>query len=93
MARDSRFLTVTQNGDATEGMLIGPPFNLLSISVGGTFTATIALQRSFDRGATYETVESYTAPVAKNMEVAENQFVRLACTAYTNGSPTLRLGY
>ena len=93
MARFSVTKTVSQNGDATDPTLVGPPFNLVSVSVTGSFTAIIALQRSFDQGSSWETVESYTAPIAKNMEVAETQYVQLICTSYNAGTPQLRLGY
>ena len=84
--------TVAALNDATTWMEV-PRKHLVSVSVQGSFTATIALQRSFDGGASAETIESYTAAVAKNMEPAEDQAIRLIATAYTAGSPTLRLAF
>ena len=84
--------TVAGINDATTPMAI-PRRELVSVSVQGTFVATIALQRSFDKAVTWETVESYTAPVAKNFEAAEDLHLRMIATAYTSGSPALRLGF
>jgi hypothetical protein len=66
---------------------------LFSVSLSGTFTATIWLQRSFDSGATWLDVESYTVPVEKNGEAAERQQVRLFCKTggYTNGTAVCRV--
>lgn len=85
--------TVAAVNDATAGMEV-PARTLVSVSVeGGAFVATIALQRSFDQGVTWFTIETYTAAVEKNMETAERQQVRLIATAFTSGSPALRLSY
>jgi len=40
----------------------------IDLSVSGTFTATVSLQRSFDDGTTWHTVEEYTAPTEKIIE-------------------------
>jgi len=42
--------------------------NKIDLSVSGTFTATVSLQRSFDDGTTWHTVEEYTAPTEKIIE-------------------------
>lgn len=39
----------------------------IDLSVSGTFTATVSLQRSFD-GSTWHTVEEYTVPTEKIIE-------------------------
>jgi hypothetical protein len=51
----------------------------VDLSVSGTFTATVTLQRSFDDGATWHDIETFTAPTEKAVE-------------YPNHSVKLRLG-
>lgn len=71
------------------------PFN---ISIKGTFSATIALERSFDGGTTWwpvtypdGTAITYTGAVSTNWEESEDEvFYRLKCT-YTSGTVTFRL--
>lgn len=36
---------------------------LISVSIRGSFTGTVTLQRSFDNGATWHDFDSWTAPV------------------------------
>lgn len=43
-------------------------YGQFTVSVSGTFVATITLQRSFDNGATWKDVEEITAQVEKNYE-------------------------
>jgi len=66
-----------------------PKFN---ISVSGFGTATVALQRSFDDGSSWKTIESYTADTEKYAtEVEAGVLYRLNCTAYTSGTIAYRL--
>lgn len=65
---------------------------LYSVSIGGTFVATLSLQRTFDGGATWLTIKTYTAAVEENLQVADSCQVRLQCTAYTSGTAVCRLG-
>ena len=63
--------TVTVTEDATGGTWsnnFSPPANpklpkqgKFTISISGTFSATVSLQRSFDGGSTWMAVASYTA--------------------------------
>lgn len=60
---------------------------MFTISISGTFDATIALQRSLDNGANWNTVESYTEATEKNVEVVSDFWVyRLRCTAFASGT-------
>jgi hypothetical protein len=64
--------------------------------VAGTFVATVALQRSFDEGATWNDLLSVTAPVTSSLtDGLENQIVwyRFKCTAYTSGQADVTLTY
>lgn len=65
-----------------------------NVSVQGTFTATIFLQRSCDGGTTWFDMESYTIPAEKVGETGEHLHVRLFCKTggYTSGTAACRLG-
>jgi len=70
-----------------------PLFRNFNISIQGTFTATVHLQRTFDDGATWETTATYTAPVSTaGEEIEKGVSYRLSCSAYTSGTATYRLG-
>lgn len=67
------------------------PFNA---SVSGPFTATVALQRSFDDGVTWLDVWTTTAPTEKLVETTEPGVLwRLGVRLgdYTNGTVKARL--
>jgi len=82
----------TAGGQQTDGVLL-PPTSLLSISIISTaFVGTIALQRSFDSGATWVTVLSWTDSVETTYTIDEEIIHRLAVTAFTSGSAAVRLG-
>jgi hypothetical protein len=64
-----------------------------NMSVWGTFTATVQLQRSFDDGATWLVCKEVTAPYeGVGIEVESKVLYRFACTQYTNGTINFRLG-
>ena len=73
-----------------------------TVSVSGFGTATVALQRSYDNGSTWHTIENYTADTERNGEewgsgVDTNgnrtkMLYRLNCTAYTAGTIAYYLG-
>lgn len=77
------------------------PFGfLVNVEIQGVFSATLQLQRSLDGGATFVPVAlfgqssplSITAPISFTHRDAErNAQYRVACTAYTSGTPTYRL--
>ena len=66
---------------------------MLTISLSGTWAATVALQRSFDSGSTWITVSSWTANTEVNVETHSDSTVqwKLATTAYTSGTVVARL--
>ena len=81
--------TFTGTGQSST-VVLAKDFNL---SLSGTFVATVAIQRSFDDGATWKTVESYTAEIESTGFEPEGggALYRLNCTAYTSGTVTYRL--
>ena len=86
---NSTFTAISQNSAEVKA----PNAELMTLSISGTFTGTIALQRSFDAGATWITVESYTVASEKNIEQASKDFIwRLATTAWSSGTATYYLG-
>lgn len=66
----------------------------MNISISGTFTGTIELQRSYDRGITWHAVDSFTAPEESSLTDLEiGVRYRLGCpTAWTSGTALCRLG-
>lgn len=71
-----------------------------NMSLWGTFTATVKLQRSFDAGTTWLTVSqdatgadaSYTAALSVvAIEPETGVLYRLNCTAYSSGTVNYRI--
>lgn len=68
-------------------------FRHFNLSIQGTFAATINIQRSFDRGATWETTDSVTTKVSTvGFEPERGVMYRLSCSGYTSGSVEYRIG-
>lgn len=66
------------------------------ITITGTWTATIALQRSIGEPGDWVTVASYTTNQSTSYtDSLDNQVIyyRLWCSAYTSGTPTCTLAY
>ncbi len=63
-----------------------------NLSLSGFGTATVELQRSFDQGATWLTVKSYTAAVERVVDDPEHGvYYRLECTSYSSGTILYRM--
>jgi len=71
-----------------------------NVSLWGTFTATVQVERSFDGGVTFLAVSkdtgggaaSYTAPCSVICDEPEKGVLyRLSCTAYTSGTVNYRI--
>lgn len=71
-----------------------------NLTIWGTFTGTVGLQRSFDEGATWHNVArdvygnatAFSAPVSIGVFEPENGVrYRLNCTAYSSGTIGYRL--
>lgn len=78
--------TGTGNSDAVD--IVGN-FN---VSLSGFGVATVAVQRSFDGGSTWVSVESFTADTQKRGLEAENGIkYRMSCSAYTSGTIAYRI--
>lgn len=67
---------------------------MVAISVDGTYTGTIQVQRSFD-GTNWKAIDEYVGAGATNDQndliVSTNQFLKIVATAWTSGSATARL--
>ncbi len=67
---------------------------IFDLSVSGTFTATVTLQRSFDAGSTWLDVETFTQGVEAVVDNADNTVkwrIGVATGDYTNGTAEVRL--
>lgn len=63
-----------------------------NISLSGFGTATVALQRSFDDGSSWKTVEEFTADAEQyGFEPEAGVVYRFNCSAYTSGTIAYRL--
>jgi len=66
----------------------------IDLSVSGTFAATVSLQRSFDDGSTWHTVEEYTVPTEKIIENPTQTVkwqIGIITGDWTSGSAVVRL--
>ena len=62
-----------------------------NLSLSGTFSATVIIQRSFDGGSTWKDIKSYTAAIEETgIEPESDVFYRLSCT-HSTGTVTYRL--
>lgn len=78
----------TGTGQSSSIELIGY-FNL---SLSGFGTGTVTIQRSFDSGASWKTVGSYTADTEYvGFEPEKGVLYRANCTAYTAGPIVYRI--
>lgn len=89
--------TFTATGQS-DGILLGGDYN---VSLWGTFSATVKLQRSFDGGTTWLDVSkdadgnaaSYTSAVSLIANEPEDggALIRLNCSAFTSGTVNYRI--
>ena len=65
-----------------------------NVSIWGTFTATVTLQRSFDAGTTWLDVATYTTSKEEVRQEPEGALYRLGCKTgqFTSGPVNVRLG-
>lgn len=72
--------------------LVCQPGETIALSIVGTYTATVQLQRSFDGGVTFYGVEDYAATGATNTQkdiiVSAPLAYKLVMTARTSGDAT-----
>lgn len=70
-----------------------PCLRKFNVSLYGTWSGTVSLERSFDAGATWETRATYTTNTSTILEEVEvNVFYRFNCTTYTSGTVNYRIG-
>lgn len=76
------------------GVSAGVPISLRgSLSLLGTFDATVLLERSADGGTTWGTVETYTAPAEATIDGSKIEYLyRVRCSEHTSGSISYALG-
>jgi hypothetical protein len=88
---------ITAVGIFTKGILpmkLSNSAGYLNISISGSFTGTVALQRSFDNGVTWHNVATYTDVIETSKTDKERGVrYRLGCpTTWTSGTALCRLG-
>lgn len=67
---------------------------LFDLSVSGTFSATVTLQRSFDSGSTWHDVETFTAAEEAVVDNADNTVkwrIGVKTGQFTSGTANVRL--
>lgn len=75
-----------------------------AVTVTGTFVATLAIEASYDGGTTYApvsgllrgtniTTASITGPAVVSLDVTGATHVRVRATAYTSGTPTVKMAF
>lgn len=66
----------------------------MNVSISGTFVGTVVLQRSFDKGATWHAVSTYTSITETSLTDQElGVLYRLGCpSSWTSGTAICRLG-
>ena len=83
-------VTVGAENQWTDGVEVKGGFDL---SISGTFSATVTVQRSFDNGASWNAVDTFTAPI-ETYGVQPNFALYRAGVAtgnYVSGSPVITL--
>jgi len=89
----SQTASLASQGAATTPLAVDTG-KYFDVSVKGTFTGTVSLQRSFDGGNTWGTMTAYTAPAEASFgPAASDAQVRLSMTAYTSGAASALVGY
>ena len=76
----------------SDGLYVVGAFNL---SISGTFVGTVTVQRSFDQGATWRDVDTFTAPIETAGSDPEPVVVYRAgikTGEYTSGTASIRIG-
>lgn len=78
----------TGTGQSSEVRIQGA-FN---VSLSGFGSATVTVQRSFDSGSTWLTIESFEADVErKGCETEDKVLYRFNCSSYSSGTIAYRL--
>ncbi len=94
LPKDTGAVTVDLSAENTfsDGLYTEGAFNL---SISGTFSATITVQRSFDRGSTWRDVDTFTAPIETFGSDPDPVVVYRAGVKtgdYSSGTATVRIG-
>lgn len=83
---------ITAQNTFSDGIYTEGGFNL---SISGTFVATVTVQRSFDQGATWRDVDTFTAPIETYGQDPEPVVVYRAGVKtgdFTSGTVSIRIG-
>ena len=89
---NTKLVQTSFTADAQSSATLSSPVShgaskMFTLSISGTWTGTVSLQRSLDNGSNWVTVESYNANTEKNIEVVSDFWVyKLASTAAMTGT-------
>lgn len=84
--------SITAQNTFSDGLYVEGGFNL---SISGTFSATVTVQRSFDQGSTWRDVDTFTAPIETFGTDPEPVVVYRAGVKtgdFTSGTVDIRIG-
>jgi hypothetical protein len=88
--------SITGANSGTDWLLLRGPHGYVDISVSGTFSATVTLQRKRpgEAASAARDIETFTGPAEKMIEMAGHWDVRLIVKtgAYTSGTVAAELG-
>jgi hypothetical protein len=62
-----------------------------NLSLSGTWAASLTVERSFDNGTTWVSVESFTSNAEKRGYETEDVLYRISCASHTSGTVDYRI--
>lgn len=98
-AREQVFIDedLTGSGQNTSEMVTGQQEEV-AVSIGGTFSATVQLQRSLDGGTTWHPVtaaentsQDQSAAIELDYKAPAGMRLRVRCTSYTSGTVNVQM--
>ncbi len=91
MRRPIHTASITGDDEWTESIL-GSKYDTFSVSLDGTFEATVAVQRSLD-GVNWKTVETFDAPREFGYEFLADELIRVGVPegAFTSGPVEIQI--
>ena len=88
--------SITAQNNFTDWLEFDNARRFFNVSVSGTFSATVTVQRSYDGGSTPLDVKEYTAPaeeIGEHVETIVLYRIGVKTGDFTSGTVEVRLGY
>ena len=86
---------ITAQNSFTDAINLGPSIGRnFNVSIWGTFSATVVLQRSFDQGTTWLDIIAYSEPIEDSGLECESAQYRIGVKTggFTSGTVNVRIG-